>query len=393
MDDHTRTARVPPDRDREVAGRYRLLSPLGQGGMGTVWRALDENLQREVAVKEVRTPAGLRTADIEKMYTRLEREAWAAARIPHRNVVMVHDVVTDDGRPWIVMELVRGRSLADLLREEGPLAPGRAAAIGAEVLAALRAAHGVGVLHRDVKPANVLVADDGRVILTDFGIATVEGDTSLTVTGEVVGSPEYLPPERALGRTPGPESDLWSLGVLLHAAVEGVSPFRRDTPLGTLRAIVDEEPPPSRRGGPLVPVVEGLLRKEPAERMTGDRAERLLRGIAAGDAPDDGAGTGAGTGVVIGAVTGADAPTTTGAVTGAVTAPGTSTGAVTGAGSVAPPATGADTPTTTGTVTGAASGAPTTTGPGAGSGPGAPEPPAPAPAAHPHAGTGSAPRT
>ncbi|MBB0246391.1 protein kinase, partial [Streptomyces alkaliphilus] len=369
MDDHTRTARVPPDRDREVAGRYRLLSPLGRGGMGTVWRALDENLQREVAVKEVRTPAGLSTADIEKMYTRLEREAWAAARIPHRNVVMVHDVVTDDGRPWIVMELVRGRSLADLLREEGPLAPGRAAVIGAEVLAALRAAHGVGVLHRDVKPANVLVAEDGRVVLTDFGIATVEGETPLTMTGELVGSPEYLPPERALGRTPGPESDLWSLGVLLHACVEGVSPFRRGTPLATLRAIVDEEPPPTPRGGPLVPVIEGLLRKDPAERMTADGAERLLRGIAAGDTPDDGAATGAAT------------------VTDAVTDAGTSTDAVTVAGTVAPTATGWGVPTATG------SDAPTTTGPVTGTGPDAPGPTTtttvPASEVHPHAGSGN----
>ncbi|KOT46491.1 protein kinase [Streptomyces caelestis] len=274
-----------PGGERVVAGRYRLLSPLGEGGMGTVWRARDEVLHREVAVKEVRAPAGLPASDVERMYARLEREAWAAARIADRNVVTVYDVAAEDGRPWIVMELVRGLSLAEVLDAEGPLSPRRAAHIGAEVLCALRAAHAAGVLHRDVKPANVLIANDGRVVLTDFGIAMVEGSSALTMTGEVVGSPEFLAPERALGRTPGPGSDLWSLGVLLYAAVEGHSPFRRDTPLGTLRAIVDEELPPPRRAGPLAPVVEGLLRKDPAERLSAERAQQDLRLIGAGGAP------------------------------------------------------------------------------------------------------------
>ncbi|MFI1651025.1 serine/threonine-protein kinase [Streptomyces avidinii] len=266
--------------ERLIAGRYRLLSRLGEGGMGTVWRARDETLHREVAVKEVRAPAGLRAGDIARMYSRLEREAWAAARIPDRNVVTVHDVVMEDDRPWIVMELIRGQSLADLLRAEGPLTPRHAAHIGAEVLSALRAAHAVGVEHRDVKPANVLLAADGRVVLSDFGIAAVEGSTALTMTGEVVGSPEYLPPERALGRPSGPESDLWSLGVLLYAAVEGVSPFRQDTALSTLRAVVDEEPPAATRAGPLAPVIAGLLRKEPAERTPATEVAEALRDIA-----------------------------------------------------------------------------------------------------------------
>ncbi|MFG2989537.1 serine/threonine-protein kinase [Streptomyces sp. NPDC048257] len=266
--------------ERLIAGRYRLLSRLGEGGMGTVWRARDETLYREVAVKEVRAPAGLRAGDIARMYSRLEREAWAAARIPDRNVVTVHDVVMEDDRPWIVMELVRGQSLADLLRAEGPLTPRHAAHIGAEVLGALRAAHGVGVEHRDVKPANVLLADDGRVVLSDFGIAVVEGSTALTMPGELVGSPEYLPPERALGRPSGPESDLWSLGVLLYAAVEGISPFRQDTALSTLRAVVDEEPPVPTRAGPLAPVIAGLLRKEPAERTPAAEVAEALRDIA-----------------------------------------------------------------------------------------------------------------
>ncbi|GGV41992.1 serine/threonine-protein kinase [Streptomyces griseoflavus] len=277
-----------PGGERVIAGRYRLLSRLGEGGMGTVWRARDELLHREVAVKEVRAPAGLPASDVERMYARLEREAWAAARVADRTVVTVYDVATEDGRPWIVMELVRGLSLAEVLEAEGPLPPRRAAQVGAEVLAALRAAHAAGVLHRDVKPANVLIANDGRVVLTDFGIATVEGSSALTMTGEVVGSPEFLAPERALGRTPGPASDLWSLGVLLYAAVEGVSPFRHDTPLSTLRAIVDEEPPPPRRAGPLAPVIEGLLRKDPAGRLPAERAQEELRVIGAGGAPGGG---------------------------------------------------------------------------------------------------------
>ncbi|KUL59250.1 protein kinase [Streptomyces sp. NRRL S-1521] len=268
-----------------IAGRYRLLSPLGEGGMGTVWRARDEVLGREVAVKEVRAPAGLPASEVDRLYARLEREAWAAARIPHRNVVTVYDVAMEEGRPWIVMEVVRGLSLSDVLEAEGALPPQRTARIGAELLAALRAAHDAGVLHRDVKPGNVLIANDGRVVLTDFGIAMVEGSSALTMTGEVVGSPEFLAPERALGQRPGPASDLWSLGVLLYACVEGSSPFRQDTPLSTLRAVVDDDLPPARNAGPLAPVIEGLLRKDPAERTSAADAESDLRLVAAGGRP------------------------------------------------------------------------------------------------------------
>ncbi|MGW6569008.1 serine/threonine-protein kinase [Streptomyces sp. NPDC054975] len=271
-----------------IAGRYRLLDVLGQGGMGTVWRARDEVLGRDVAVKEVRAPAGLGGADEQRLYARLEREAWAAARIAHRNVVTVYDVATEDGRPWIVMELIHGLTLSDVLDAEGPMPPQRAAHIGAEVLAALRAAHEAGVLHRDVKPGNVLLANDGRIVLTDFGIAAVEGTSPLTMTGELIGSPEFLAPERALGRTPGPASDLWSLGVLLYAAVEGSSPFRQDTPLTTLRAVVDEELPPPRRAGALAPVIEGLLQKNPSDRLQAHEAERQLRLVGAGGAPRSG---------------------------------------------------------------------------------------------------------
>ncbi|MDX6762506.1 serine/threonine-protein kinase, partial [Streptomyces sp. F8] len=270
--------------DRVISGRYRLLEQIGRGGMGVVWRARDEVLARDVAVKEVRAPAGLDTAELQRMYRRLEREAWAAARVSHRGVVTVYDVASEDGRPWIVMELVRGLSLADVLEAEGPMTPQRAAHIAEQVLAALRSAHDAGVLHRDVKPANVLIANDGRVVLGDFGIASVEGSSAITMTGEVVGSPEFLAPERALGREPGPGSDLWSLGVMLYACVEGVSPFRQATALDTLRAVVDEEPPPARRAGPLEPVLAGLLRKDPAERLDAAEAARMLRVVGAGGA-------------------------------------------------------------------------------------------------------------
>ncbi|MFF7025283.1 serine/threonine-protein kinase [Streptomyces klenkii] len=273
-------AAVPPGR--VVAGRYRLLEQLGRGGMGVVWRARDEVLDRDVAVKEVRAPAGLLDHEVRQLYVRLEREARAAARIAHPHVVTVFDVASDEGRPWIVMELVRGLSLADALETEGPLPPAHAARIGAGVLSALRGAHAAGVLHRDVKPGNVLLANDGRVVLTDFGIATVEGSSALTRTGELVGSPEFLAPERALGNPPGPASDLWSLGVTLYAAVEGVSPFRQDTPLSTMRAVVDQQLPAPVRAGALAPVLEGLLRKDPALRLGAEEAEDMLRVVARG---------------------------------------------------------------------------------------------------------------
>ncbi|MFD9585242.1 protein kinase [Streptomyces sp. NPDC059980] len=302
--------------ERLVAGRYRLLSVLGEGGMGTVWRARDQVLHRDVAVKEVRASLELPAERSRQMHIRLEREAWAAARVSSRGVVTVHDVVTFDDRPWIVMELVRGRSLADAIGAEGALAPKKVARIGVEVLAALRAAHNVGVLHRDVKPANVLLADEGRVVLTDFGIASVEGSTALTMTGEVVGSPEYLAPERALGRTPGTASDLWSLGALLYTAVQGRSPFRRTSALSTLRAVVDDELPPPHRAGPLTAVIEGLTSKDPEGRMGAEEAMgELLR---ATQVLTETAGAGTADAGVTAALT---VPTTsvTGGVTAAIT--------------------------------------------------------------------------
>ncbi|MFE0632467.1 protein kinase [Streptomyces sp. NPDC058864] len=275
---------------RLVAGRYRLISELGRGGMGVVWLARDELLGREVAVKEVKAPPGLEDREVERLYARLQQEGIAAARVEHPNVIKVYDVAMAEGSPWIVMELVRGVTLDDVLDAEGPMDPRRAAGIGGKVLEALRAGHAAGVLHRDVKPGNVLIGNDGRVVLTDFGIAVIEGSSAITRTGELVGSPEYLAPERALGRRPGPESDLWSLGVLLYVAVEGGSPFRRDTALSTMRAVVDEELPAPRRAGPLAPVITGLLHKDPAARLPGEEVQRRLDALAAGRTPP-GAGT------------------------------------------------------------------------------------------------------
>src|SRR5690606_29089 len=191
------------------AGRYRLTDVVGRGGMGTVWRARDETLGRWVAVKELRLPSGIEDAERRRLVTRTMREAQAIASIRSRGAATVYDVVEEHSRPWIVMELIEGRSLADVIRSEGPMPPARVAAIGLAILDVLRAAHGAGILHRDVKPSNVLVAsEDNRVVLTDFGIAKVEGDPSVTSTGMLVGAPSYISPERARGQKLGPPTDM-----------------------------------------------------------------------------------------------------------------------------------------------------------------------------------------
>ncbi|WP_333775957.1 serine/threonine-protein kinase [Streptomyces sp. IBSBF 3136] len=269
---------------RLIAGRYRLLAKLGHGGMGTVWRAKDETVDREVAVKEPRVPDSLPERERANAYERMRREARAAARLDHPSVVDVYDVAVVDGRPWIVMELVRGRSLGDAL-QEGTLDAREAARIGLQVLGALEAAHAAGVLHRDVKPDNVLLGRHDRVVLTDFGIAQIEGETNLTDTGGFVGSPEYIAPERVLGRRPGPASDLWSLGVVLYTATEGVSPFRRSNTPATLQSVLHATPAAPAARGPLAEAVDGLLRKDPAARPDAARVRALLEAAADPPAP------------------------------------------------------------------------------------------------------------
>ncbi|MFI6264488.1 protein kinase [Micromonospora sp. NPDC051006] len=260
-----------------VADRYRLISPLGQGGMGRVWKARDEVLHRDVAIKELVPPPGLTDDERREMRERSLREARAIARLNNVNVVRIFDVLRTDGDPWIVMEYVASKSLQDTLAESGPVTPARAIDIGLGVLGALKAAHKAGVMHRDVKPGNVLLGDDGRVVLTDFGLATIPGDPNVTRTGMVLGSPAYIAPERARDGTAGPEADLWSLGATLYAAVEGKSPYARPSAIGTLAALATEPMPPPKNAGPLKPVLQGLLRKDPTERITAEVAERLLR--------------------------------------------------------------------------------------------------------------------
>ncbi|BCK69159.1 hypothetical protein Srufu_031120 [Streptomyces libani subsp. rufus] len=277
---------------RLIGGRYRLGIRLGRGGMGTVWRATDEVLRRQVAVKELHLDEGTAEPEALMQRERAMREARTVAQIKHPNVIVVHDVVEQDGRPWIVMELVEGPSLADRLQSGGPVAPREAARIGVALLGALRAAHTRGVLHRDIKPANVLMeSGTGRVVLTDFGIAQVSGVTTLTDAGGFVGSPEYTAPERMAGHGTGPEADLWSLGVLLCAALSGASPFHRDSLGGVLHAVVYDEIELPESARPLHAVVDGLLDREPERRLGVAETERLLRGyLQSGRAPERGTG-------------------------------------------------------------------------------------------------------
>ncbi|MFF0188884.1 serine/threonine-protein kinase [Streptomyces sp. NPDC005244] len=268
-----------------LAGRYRLVDSIGSGGMGRVWRAHDEVLHRTVAVKELTAALYAAEGDRARLLARTHAEARAAARINHSAVVTIHDVLDHDNRPWIVMELVEGNSLADEVKDRGWIEPAEAARIGLWVLRGLRAAHAAGVLHRDVKPGNVLLSPDRRVLLTDFGIAQVEGDTTITRTGEIVGSVDYLAPERVRGHDPGPSSDLWALGATLYTAVEGRSPFRRTSPLTTMQAVVDEEPEPPRNAGALEPVIAALLSKDPEARPGPAEAEEMLAEAAEGRRP------------------------------------------------------------------------------------------------------------
>ncbi|MER7898661.1 serine/threonine-protein kinase [Streptomyces sp. NPDC096046] len=265
--------------ERLLAGRYRLGKVLGRGGMGTVWRAQDETLGRTVAVKELRFPSNIDEEEKRRLITRTLREAKAIARIRNNSAVTVFDVVQEDDRPWIVMELVEGKSLAEVIREDGLLEPKRAAEVGLAVLDVLRSAHREGILHRDVKPSNVLIAEDGRVVLTDFGIAQVEGDPSITSTGMLVGAPSYISPERARGHKPGPAADLWSLGGLLYAAVEGAPPYDKGSAIATLTAVMTEPLEEPKNAGPLKDVIYGLLTKDAAQRLDDAGARAMLNSV------------------------------------------------------------------------------------------------------------------
>ncbi|MFJ4853894.1 serine/threonine-protein kinase [Streptomyces sp. NPDC088730] len=271
-----------PQRDKDgrlLAGRYRLGEVLGRGGMGTVHRAVDETLGRTVAVKELRFPTAIDDDEKRRLITRTLREAKAIARIRNNGAVTVYDVVDEDDRPWIVMELIEGKSLAEAVREDGVLTPRRAAEVGLAILDVLRSAHREGILHRDVKPSNVLIAEDGRVVLTDFGIAQVEGDPSVTSTGMLVGAPSYISPERARGHKPGPPADLWSLGGLLYASVEGCPPYDKGSAIATLTAVMTEPLDPPKNAGPLEEVIYGLLARDPEQRLDDAGARALLNDV------------------------------------------------------------------------------------------------------------------
>jgi eukaryotic-like serine/threonine-protein kinase len=275
--------RAVTGEQRVVAGRYLLQDRLGRGAMGTVWRARDPVLARDVAVKEIQVRGMLTAQERAVLHERTLREARTAARLNHPGVVTVYDVVEADGNPWIVMELVEARSLEQVLAEDGPLPPWRAATVGSVVLGALSCAHAAGILHRDVKPSNVLLGAQGRVVLTDFGIATFAGDPGLTQAGMVMGTPGFCAPERIRGKPAMPASDLWSLGATLFAAVEGHGPFSgRATPMAVLAAVANEESPPARSAGPLAPLIAALLRRDPSQRPDVATAERLLAAVAAG---------------------------------------------------------------------------------------------------------------
>ncbi|MEU0232430.1 MULTISPECIES: protein kinase [unclassified Streptomyces] len=277
---------------RVIDGRFELVERLGGGGMGTVWRARDLALHRDVALKEVRPPdpamAEYDTEGARTLRERVLREARALARIDHPGVVTIHHIVDAGGGtyPWLVMELVTGGSLQDRL-DRGTLAPAEAAALGRELLSALRAAHGLGIEHRDVKPANVLLRPDGRPVLTDFGIAAIQESTPLTASGSIIGSPDYMAPERIRGGASGPAADLWSLAMLLYVAVEGRHPLRRENTLATLAAVISDDVPPPVRAGALTGVLTRLLVRDPAARPDAEEVDRALAAVATG-APGDG---------------------------------------------------------------------------------------------------------
>ncbi|WP_329028170.1 serine/threonine-protein kinase [Streptomyces sp. NBC_01423] len=270
------TAETSPGR--RIGGRYRLVREIAGGGYGRVWEAVDESLHVRVALKEVWLPPTASSAEHGKRLAYAVREARNAAQLRnHPHIVAVHDVVVEEGIPWTVMRLVDGHSLEQRLKKSGPLPLEEVTGIARAVLTALQSAHSCGITHRDVKPANIMLSSDGEVLLTDFGISVRDADTSLTTTGSVIGSAEYMAPERLNGAD-GPAGDLFSLGATLYHAVEGVSPFRRDTPTATLAAVALHAPPPPKRAGKLAHLLTSLLAKEPGKRPSADNALKTLSG-------------------------------------------------------------------------------------------------------------------
>jgi eukaryotic-like serine/threonine-protein kinase len=278
---------------RRIAGRYELGTQLGEGGVGVVWRAEDTLLGRPVAIKEIELPPAVRDEQRAALRARVMREARAAARLSHPGAVTLFDMVHDAGQDFIVMELVDAPNLEQLVAERGPLDPRRAAAIGLRLLATLEAAHRAGIVHRDVKPSNVLVRADATTKLTDFGTASLTGDPELTATGVVAGSPAFMAPEQIKGLKVGPPTDLWALGATLYFAVEGEPPFKSTkAPLDVVSAILHDQPRPARRLGALAPVIDSLLVKDPDERPASADVWYALRRVAAGqqvEAPPPGA--------------------------------------------------------------------------------------------------------
>jgi eukaryotic-like serine/threonine-protein kinase len=269
--------------ERIVADRYLLERPIGKGGMGVVWLAHDHLLEREVAVKEISFPATLSEHERDSLHDSLLREGRAAARLIHPGVITVYDVLSEQGRTFIVMELITAPTLAEIVARWGPLPPERVARIGLQVAYALDVAHQAGIAHRDVRPANVMVAADGTTWLADFGIACLREDPKLTTSGFVVGSPIYMAPEQARGNDSGPEADLWGLGATMYYAVEGRAPFVRASSLATTVAVISGPPQPLRRAGALAPIIMSLLAEDPAARPALRQVRIRLARIAAID--------------------------------------------------------------------------------------------------------------
>jgi serine/threonine protein kinase len=266
-----------------IADRYRLRGVIGRGGMGVVWVAVDEVLNRDVAIKETIRPHEFDDAEWDILRERSLSEARTAARLTHPNIVGVFDILEQDGRPWLVMQLVPFPSLWDVIQRSGPLSPGKAAQVGLGVLAAIQAAHSAGVLHRDVKPGNILLGPDDQIFLADFGLAVTDDSPHATRSGLIIGSPAYMSPERARGESASRAADLWSLGATLYAAVEGRDPFERNGSAAVLAAVITDDPDTPSLAGPLWPVICGLLEKDPRQRLTADQAYWMLQPLADAD--------------------------------------------------------------------------------------------------------------